>query len=76
MGRDWRRRSSYDLPVLFCLSRAAAKSGGNADRYQYVPVNIDMAEIGREDRQSTVNILTIAIPSQECRHGKSVPEIM
>jgi hypothetical protein len=39
-------------------------------------MNIDMTEIGRKDRQSTVNILTIPIPEQQSRYGKSVPEIM
>ena len=39
-------------------------------------MNIDMTEIGRKDRQSTVNILTIPILEQQRRYGESVPEIM
>jgi len=58
------------------MNPGSGQKRGECGQIPIRTVNIDMAEIGREDRQSTVNILTIAIQAKESGNGESVPEIM
>src|SRR3984957_6860240 len=68
---SWRRLPTPLQPILCCGQKLRT-----AGEIPVGIVNLDVAEVGGEDRQPPLDVLTVVVPAHKGLHGKSVSKIM